>query len=166
MQRTNFVTKFSKRLNASLQKEGYISNRSKAGTEVRQLAEAVGVSYQMARKYVLGMALPDYHAIAKIAKWLNISPSWLLFGEKEPIMPQVRSASAIEIDIELLKYILIKCTILFPPIAEPEKIANYIAGIIYDAAHINADAKMITKIIDMMLSSAVQLSEINLEKRA
>lgn len=166
MERAHFVTKFSKRLNALLQKEGYISTRSKAGVEIGQLAKVAGVSYQMARKYIIGEALPDYHIIPKIAKWLNVSPSWLLFGENESIVPELKSNSLIEIDIELLRYILHKCTILFPPTAESEKIANYILGVIYDASHINADSKTILKIIDMMLSSAIQLAEINLEKRA
>src|SRR3990167_1136790 len=166
MERVNFVTKFSKRLKALLQKEGYVSSRSKAGIEIGQLDKIAGVSYQMARKYILGMALPDYHIIPKIAKWLNVSPSWLLFGEKELIMPELKSSSLIEIDTELLRYILRNCIILFPSMAESEKITNYIVGVIYDASHINADTKTILKIIDMMLSSAIQLAEMNLEKRA
>jgi transcriptional regulator with XRE-family HTH domain len=167
MERADLAAKFSKRLNALLQKEGYISNRSKVGVEIGQLAKIAGVSYQMARKYTLGIALPDYHLIPKIAKWLNASPSWLLFGEKDSNTPEIKSSSLIEIDIDLLRYIHNKCiTLLFPSTPEPEKIANYIVGVIYDAAHINADAKTILKIIDMMLSSAIQLAEISLEKRA
>ncbi len=166
MERANFVAKFSKRLNSLLQKEGYVSTRSKAGIEIGQLAKVTGVSYQMARKYALGIALPDYHIIPKIAKWLNVSPGWLLFGEKDQVTPELKSSSLIEIDTELLKYILNKCTVLFPPTSDAEKIVNFIAGIIYDASHINADAKTILKIIDMMLSSAIQLSKLNLEKRA
>jgi transcriptional regulator with XRE-family HTH domain len=166
VERTIFVNKFAKRLNSVLQKEGYHSSRSKAGIEIGQLAKAAGVSYQMARKYVLGMALPDYHIIPKIAKWLNVSPSWLLFGEKDMVVPEIKSSSLVEIDTELLRYILNKCTVLFPPVNDAEKIINFIVGVIYDASHINADSKMILKIVDMMLSSAIQLSELNLEKRA
>ena len=167
MERADFVINFSKRLNSLLQKEGYISNRSKAGVEINQLAKIAGVSYQMARKYALGMALPDYHIIPKIAKWLKVSPSWLLFGEKETITTsEQKSASSIVIEIELLKYILHKCIVLFPPVQEEDKIINYVVGVIYDASHLNADNRTILKIIDMMLSSAMQLSDINKEKRA
>ena len=113
MERANFVTGFSKRLNALMQKEGYVSTRSKAGVKIGQLAEVAGVSYQMARKYALGLALPDYNIIPRIAKWLNSSPSWLLFGEKEFLAPELKPTSVIEIEIELLKYILNKCAILF-----------------------------------------------------
>jgi transcriptional regulator with XRE-family HTH domain len=166
MDRADFVSSFSKRLNSLLQKEGYSSNRSKAGIEIGELAKVAGVSYQMARKYALGLALPNYHVIPKIAKWLNVSPSLLLFGEKEPITPEHKSHSLIEIESDLLKYILLKCTVLFPPVNKTEQIINYIVGVIYDASHINADSKTILKIIDMMLSSAIQLSEIKKEKRA
>src|SRR6476620_6840684 len=101
MERSGFVAKFSKRLTTLLQDKGYISNRSKAGIEITQLAKVAGVSYQMARKYTLGMALPDYHIIPKIAKWLDVSPSWLMFGEKETIVPELKPNPLIEIDIEL-----------------------------------------------------------------
>ena len=166
MERANFVTGFSKRLNALMQKEGYVSTRSKAGVKIGQLAEVAGVSYQMARKYALGLALPDYNIIPRIAKWLNSSPSWLLFGEKEFLAPELKPTSVIEIEIELLKYILNKCAILFPHTNDAEKITKYMVGVIYDASHINADNKTILKIIDMMLSSARQLNEIHQEKRA
>ncbi len=166
MERAGFVAKFSKRLNASLHKAGYASTRSKAGVEIRQLAKVAEVSYQMARKYILGMALPDYYIMSKIAKWLNVSPGWLLFGEKELIVPEIKPSSAIEIDLDLLKYILNKCVTLFAPTNNSEKIANYIAEVIYDTSHIAADTKTIIKFIDMMLSSAVQFADIRLEKRA
>jgi transcriptional regulator with XRE-family HTH domain len=166
MERADFVTNFSKRLNSLLQKEGYISSRSKAGIEINELAKVAGVSYQMARKYALGMALPDYHIIPKIAKWLKVSPSWLLFGEKETITPEQKSVSSIVIESDLLKYILHKCIILFPPVPDGDKIINYIVDVIYDASHLNTDNKTILKIIDMMLSSAMQLNNIKQEKQA
>lgn len=167
MERADFVVSFAKRLNSILLKKGFSSSRSKAGIEINQLAKVASVSYQMARKYALGMALPEYHVVLKIAKWLNVSPSWLLFGEKEPSAPNYhKSSTTIEIEAELLKYILQKCIILFPPTNDAEKIINYIFGMIYDASHIDTDNKTILKIIDMMLSSAVQLGNINQEKRA
>lgn len=166
MERIEFVKNFSQRLNSLLHKEGYSSNRSKAGIEINQLAKVAGVSYQMARKYALGMALPDCHVIHKIAKWLKVSPGWLLYGDKDTIVPEYKSATLIEIESDLLKYILHKCKVLFPPTKEMDKIVNYIADVIYDASHLNADNKTILKIIDMMLSSAMQLSSIHKQKRA
>lgn len=167
MERTEFVKNFSKRLNSILKKEEYISKRPKAGVEISQIAKVAGVSYQMARKYVLGLALPDYHVIPRIAKWLNVTSSWLLFGEKEVFLTEEpKSSTLIEIESELLQYILNKCIILFPPTQDGGKIIAYIVGVIYDASHLSADKKTILKIIDMMLSSAIQFSEIYKEKRA
>ena len=166
MERKKFIQHFSRRLAHQILKEGHQLSRSRGGIDLNKLAKAAGCSYQMARKYILGQALPDYHIIPKVAKWLNVSPAWLLFGEKESTIPELKTSSLIEIDIELLRYILNKCTVLFPPTPESEKIGNYIVGVIYDASHINADTKTILKIIDMMLSSALQLTEIGFEKRA
>lgn len=166
MERTVFTNKFSKRLNSLLIREGYTSVRSQAGIEINELAKVAGVSYQMARKYALGLALPDYHIISKISKWLDVSPGWLLFGEKELIAPEQHSSPLIEIESDLLKYILQKCIVLFPATIEADKIINYIVGVIYDASHINADTKTILKIIDMMLSSAIEFRGISKEKRA
>jgi transcriptional regulator with XRE-family HTH domain len=160
MDRSEFTYSFSKRLNSLLQKEGFNLNRSKAGIDVVQLAKVAGVSYQMARKYVLGLALPDYQIVPKLAKWFNVSPGWLLFGEEDPVEPEFKSTTSIEIESELLKYILQKCAFLFPQMSEIDKVINFIVGVIYDASHIDTDNKTTLKIIDMMLASAVQLSDI------
>lgn len=166
MKRIDFVNNFSKRLHFSLENKGYFSSRSKGRVDISQLAKITGVSYQMARKYILGLAMPEYHIISIIAKWLEVSPSWLLFGEEEIIkQDKYKSKSLIEIESEFLGYILKKCVVLFPPIKESEKIMNFIAGIIYDASHLDADNKTVLKIIDMMLSSAIQLADIENEKR-
>ncbi len=165
--RTILCNAFGKRLNSLLQREGYTSQRSRAGTDVSQLAKVAGVSFQMARKYALGLALPDYHILPKIANWLNVSPSWLLFGEHNPIVPEkIKSNSNIEIETDMLKYILTKCAVLFPNDEEPEKVMNYITSVIYDASHIEADKNTVLKMIDMMISSAIQLSNITAKKRA
>lgn len=165
MDRKVFVNSFAKRLNFLLQKKGYSSDRSKAGVRISDLARIAGVSYQMARKYALGLALPEFNIIPKIAKWLNVSSSWLLFGERDPVTPHSGSSSMIEIESELLKYILCKCAVLFPPSLETERIIDYIVGVIYDASHLSTDNKTIIKIVDMMTSSAFQLTNITKEKR-
>lgn len=155
MDRIEFTKKFSERLNSLSQNANKTSARSK-GIDIRELARVTDVSYQMARKYALGLALPEYQVIPKIAKWLNTSPGWLLFGEQTPAEKQ-KSSSKIEIEAELLKYILQKCLILFPDMDNADKIMQYIAGVIYDASHMNADNKTLFQIVDMMLSSTIQL---------
>lgn len=166
MERSSFVTQFAKRLTALLQQQGHISNRAKTGVEIMQLAKIAGVSYQMARKYTLGIALPDYHVIPKIASWLNVSPSWLLFGENNLSTPECYPHSLIEIDIELLRYILSKYVNLVSCKTESEKLTNFIIEVIYNVSHINANKKTILPIIDLMLSSMVKLVQTETEKRA
>jgi transcriptional regulator with XRE-family HTH domain len=165
MKRSYFVSNFANRLNSSLQKAGYSSFRTEAGVDVNQLAKIAGVSYQMARKYALGLAMPDYHVIPKIANSLNVSSAWLLFGESNMLAAEEESPTQIAIECELLKYILQKCVVLFSPTKGAEKIINFIVGMIYDASHINADDKTVLKIIDMMLSSAIQFSQLNENNR-
>jgi transcriptional regulator with XRE-family HTH domain len=155
MERTDIANNFSKRLKSLLQKT-HTSHRT--NIDINQLGKIAGVSYQMARKYILGLALPEYHVIIRMSQWLNVSPGWLLFGEQENLLNN-KSDTLIQIESELLTYILKKFITLFPPTAEADQIINFIVGVIYDATHINADNKTIRKIIDMMSSSAIQMRE-------
>ena len=66
--------------------KGHHSGRSKAGVKIDKLSEVCDCSQQMARRYVLGEALPDIDIIVKIAKWLNVSPGWLVFGEEPKLL--------------------------------------------------------------------------------
>lgn len=158
MERIDFVNSFSKRLLHLMQNKGYQSKRSKAGVDVTRLAEVVNCSYQMARRYVLGEALPELNVITKIAIWLDTSASWLLFGDKEIIAPDKKSLTLVEIETDVLRYILAKCMVLFSEKNKDEKIVNFIVDVIYDASHINTNTETIFKIIDMMISSAIKLS--------
>jgi hypothetical protein len=95
----------------------------------------------MARKHTLGLALPELNVVEKIAPWLQFSPSWLFFGE-EPITPEPESSTSIQLETELLKYILLKyilqkSIVVFPPTDEFDKIINYIVGVIYDVVFCN-----------------------------
>lgn len=159
MERTDFVNNFSKRLLHVMQNKGYQSQRSKAGVEVTKLAEVANCSYQMARRYVLGDALPELNIIPKIAAWLETSASWLLFGEKEIIMPDKKSLTLVEIETEVLRYILTQCMALFSEKSKDESMINFVVDMIYDASHIHTNTETILKIIDMMINSAKKLSD-------
>lgn len=163
MDRKKFIQRFSRRLNSIMSEAGYKSTRSRGGIDISKLANISGCSYQMARKYSLGQALPELHIVSKIATWLNTSPSWLLFGDNESSLASPKSCATIEIDRDLLKYILDKCSALFPFTKEADKVVNYIVDVIYDVSHLNADNKTILKIIDMMFSSALQLNKMKKE---
>lgn len=159
MQRIQFTKNFSKRLLHLMQNKGYQSTRSKAGVDVTKLASVADCSYQMARRYVLGEALPELEVIPRIAEWLDVSASWLMFGEKDVIKPDRKSLTIIEIETEVLRYILNKCSALLFIKNDSEHLINYITDMIYDASHLNTTTETVFKIIDMMINSATKLTD-------
>ena len=48
---------------------------------IAELSRVAGVSYEMARRYILGTAEPRKEKLGKIAEYFNVKPSWLQFGE-------------------------------------------------------------------------------------
>ncbi|MDU1061653.1 MAG: hypothetical protein E7A34_00250 [Leclercia adecarboxylata] len=48
---------------------------------VKDLSQACDVTYEMARRYTLGTAKPRDEKIERIAKWLDVEPSWLEYGD-------------------------------------------------------------------------------------
>src|SRR5262245_41830072 len=96
-----------------MQSKGYVSQRSRAGVSVAKLKEVCGCSHQMARRYVLGEALPDIEITVKIAKWLNISPGWLLFGDESKVLDNINKDNLIYIESDVLEYMLLKTVPLF-----------------------------------------------------
>jgi transcriptional regulator with XRE-family HTH domain len=159
MNRDAFIACFSKRLNEKLDQ----STQAQPGgrSKINQLAAFAGVSYQMARKYTLGLALPELHVISKIANWLNTSPSWLFFGENPTEPLHEKQGETIRIEPSLLKYILKKSSVLFTYSDNHDEIVNFIVDTAYDATHLNSDNKTIHKVIDMMISSATLLKNNN-----
>jgi transcriptional regulator with XRE-family HTH domain len=45
------------------------------------MADAIGVSYEMARRYAEGAAIPKPDTVRRIAGWLKCSPTWLMYGD-------------------------------------------------------------------------------------
>lgn len=48
---------------------------------MRALADATGSSYEMARRYAEGAAVPGPDIVRKIGAWLRVSTVWLLYGD-------------------------------------------------------------------------------------
>ena len=162
--RTKFMQQFASRLTKIVQDKGYGSIRSKAGIDINRLAKALGCSYQMARKYALGQAMPEIHQIIQIANWLNINPGALLLDE-EAYPTKVRTGTMIEIDPAILKYILNKSVSLFSLSADTNSIINFIVDATYDASQLDVDSSTMYKIIDMMISSATLFKNSNKEDK-
>lgn len=60
---------------------GYVSETAHSGVDVSALAKAVGISYEMARRYAEGSALPRPEKLAAIATWLGVPPAQLAWGD-------------------------------------------------------------------------------------
>lgn len=154
-QHQQLVSNFSRRVIEQLHKKGIVSSRSSGGISFKELAKAIDCPLQNARKYVLGLSFPDLESILKIARFLDVSPGWLVFGE-EPTPPKNTNTTGVELvnlDYDLLRYILEKSASLFSHTTESENVINFVMDIIYDISHIQADLETTKKIIDISVSS-------------
>jgi len=79
MRKTTEGTGFARRLVAEMQRRGHVG-RGRAGVDVHALAAACDVSYEMARRYVEGLAVPRPEKLAAIAHWLDVEAASLLWG--------------------------------------------------------------------------------------
>lgn len=73
---------FVERLRAAMLARGRTSDTSRSGVDVNALAAAAGISYEMARRYAEGLAIPRPDKLEAIARWLGVSPSALMWGEE------------------------------------------------------------------------------------
>jgi hypothetical protein len=69
------------RIQKAARLRGHTSDRSKSGVDIQKLADATGSSYEMARRYAEGAAVPPPDAVREIGRWLKVSVTWLLFGD-------------------------------------------------------------------------------------
>lgn len=56
---------------------------TKAGISTATLSKMIGVSYEMARRYRNGDAVPEYDRRNKLARALGVSPIWLETGQAD-----------------------------------------------------------------------------------
>lgn len=99
-QKNNDCLQFSDRLVFAMKERGLNSPRGALKVQIQPLAEAAGVSHEMARRYLLGTAEPKSDDVKRtIATWLNVSYTWLLTGEGEPDGTTIQA----EINATLLK---------------------------------------------------------------
>ena len=136
----------------------FLSSASKAGVKISVLAEICGCSHQMARRYVLGEALPEVDITYKIAKWLKVSPGWLLFGEETQVPNNITQTNLIQIEPDLFEYILTKSTMLFEMTKDTKELVHFIMDSVNDATHIKADKEELMKIIDISVNSAMRFN--------
>jgi transcriptional regulator with XRE-family HTH domain len=78
---------FAARLQKAANLRGLTSGRSRSGVDVTALAAAIDASYEMARRYAEGLAMPKPEMVRVLARWLKVSPSWLAYGEGDMEAP-------------------------------------------------------------------------------
>ena len=72
VEKTNKHQEFADRLTA-------VMNRK--GLSVKELSEACGGTYEMARRYTIGTAKPRDEKLSLIADWIGVDPAWLDYGD-------------------------------------------------------------------------------------
>jgi transcriptional regulator with XRE-family HTH domain len=75
---------FSKRLIWALEVLGITPSPTILQREYNSISNQPAITIHAARKWLMGEAIPTQGRIQILAEWLNVSPSWLRFGEQEP----------------------------------------------------------------------------------
>lgn len=76
---------FSKRLQQIIIDKGYPSPKSPNKANTQKLADAAGVSRQMAARYINGDAIPETKILRNISTWLECDLWWLLYGKVKKV---------------------------------------------------------------------------------
>jgi transcriptional regulator with XRE-family HTH domain len=104
---------FAARLVKAMLAAGHRSMRgAKAGVAVAELAAAAEITREMARRYVLGEAIPDTDRLDKIAGWLGVKVAWLRDGDADQ-GPRVEQPSTAYLPEEALE--IARVWMLLPP---------------------------------------------------
>lgn len=144
---TGKYKEFSNRLIGAMKSKDYITSRASSGICIETLARIAGASEQICRRYVRGDALPDYEKIKNIARSLNISPGWLLFGEESTSIPK-------QVDDDLLHYILKKSHKLYQEETDDTNdYADFVSGLIRQVREIDTSKENLYKIIKLAIGS-------------
>ncbi|WP_423202348.1 transcriptional regulator [Legionella beliardensis] len=134
--------------------KGFTASRSPSGICIQTLSQFSGASEQICRRYIRGDALPDYEKIKEIAKHLNVSAGWLLFGENSTEL------QAQPIDEELLYYILKKSHQLYREDTDnADDYADFVLELIKEVRSIDTSKSNLLKIIDLAISSISSYKE-------
>lgn len=82
-ERTTAAARFGQRLRELMRARRHTSDTARSGVDVGALADAAGTSYEMARRYAEGMAVPRTDTLQRIAEWLKVAPALLAWGAQE-----------------------------------------------------------------------------------
>lgn len=158
IEKNNLLQSFADRLRGTLIARGYCSTRTPSGVDIHRFAQLAGHSPQICRKYLRGQAIPSPEKLANIAKKLDASPGWLLFGDCHST--QTMEEHKITISKELLHYIFSYVSALSQPVgANPEMLCDFFLELTQDVSQINVDSRQSKKIVDLALFSIKQFTQ-------
>ncbi|MFZ9036128.1 MAG: helix-turn-helix domain-containing protein [Francisellaceae bacterium] len=162
MERTTLLASFSRRLVERMIKKGYGSCASKAKVTIKELAEVAECTPQMARRYALGEAFPDAVTIYHIAKWLDISPGWLLYGEEGD-----KNTKFKKLDKNMIDYLIAKSAhLLTGGLNNQKEVLKFIFDLAYGISKMDISDEMIKKMIDLSIKSAECFSHLKPKNQA
>lgn len=153
MEKIELSKAFSQRLKEAMVESGYDSQRSASGISIQKLAEITGYSLQICRKYIRGEAFPEPTKLMELAKKLNVSAGWLMFGDE---LPAGKQKNTVCMNRSLLHYLLMEAGPLFQSGASTRDVSDFLLTLIEDIQQINADEEQSKKIIQLAFSSARQ----------
>lgn len=148
---------FSNRLIEAMILNGHVASRSPSGICMKTLSKFSEASEQICRRYVRGDALPDHEKIISLAKHLEVSPGWLLFGEEG-----INTSGNIEPEENVLHYILKHSHCLYP-VSEGGNgdYADFVLELFREVRSINTSENNLLKIIDIAIGSISLFEEKN-----
>ena len=144
-----FRTCFATRLVTKLREKGFISRRGTNGVNGKKLADAIGVSVPMARRYINGQSIPENPTLQKISNWLSVEPCWLLYGDSHADCSPLRT-----IDIELFKEIFEQ---MFPLLCNSSLTKNQYISLITAGLEIYCNISVMDNSADKPKNKAVSL---------
>lgn len=156
--RETLTRNFSSRLIRLLIQNGYTSRSASTGVKVKELAQHAGCSFEMARRYTNGTALPDPLAIKNIANWLNVEPGWLLFGSTQEEFHSTNDALTLnkqELNVLLEKIIPVYLKKEVSLLNDLSQLHDFFSDVIADFTRLHAPLNLKLKLLETSISSAV-----------
>lgn len=108
---------------------GLISTVAASGVDVGALAKAAGTTYEMARRYSEGRAMPRHDKIERIAEWLETTSQDLLYGTQQATPARLIHTEALQSCIQAAQ----RAEQLSGKQLKPEAMAKLVA-ILYEEA--------------------------------
>ncbi len=144
---------FAARLNTALKSKNQRSNRAQNGVCAKALAEIAGCSYQMARKYTTGLAMPEYATTLAIANWLEVSPGWLAFGDQPGDVNLNIAEDTILAPLDLLREIIFQAIACSHNVTNLNDFTDFVMTVLQDVYKMKADKKTILKMTELAIKS-------------